>query len=252
MMHSMTKRVAAITLAALCALPIAAMSRAALADGPSTRPARPPGGEHSNRPFRKDFPQRPPITNDQWQEVITFMREHSFRRTDDLEKLLTTSEEKRAAFMKQLIAAQYEYVMSLKNEDSELYDLQVRKIETQDAIYGVLRDARNGMNASQKKEFRELVIQLVDVNLHERQRRIERARDSLTRAQTALDEDMKHKDALVDDRMDQLLREGPRPLKMDARPDGPNDAGAAGKKPGSETFGDVLPADGRRHEGGGK
>ncbi len=252
MMHSITKRAGTIVLTALCALPIAAMSPAARAEGPATRPTRPPGSEHPNRPFRKDFPSRPPITTEQWTDVLTFMREHSARRTEDLEKLLTTSEEKRASFMKQLISAQYEYVMSLKNEDSELHDLQIRKIETQDAIYGMLRDAKNGMNADQKKDFRELVVKLVDVNLNERQRRIERARESLARAQTTLQEDNKHKNALVEDRMEQLLREGPRPLKMDTRPEGPNDAGATNSKAGSETFGDVMPQGAPRRDGNGK
>ena len=104
------------------------------------------------------------------------------------------------------------------------------------------------MNASQKKEFRELVVKLVDVNLNERQRRIERARESLVRAQSTLEEDRKHKDAMVDDRMDQLLREGARPFKMD-HPEPPTDAGAAAGKQGIETFADGVP-NGAKHRDG--
>jgi len=255
MMNPLSKRLSTLLLAAACAVPVAGMTSSARADGPATRPSHggsgSGGGDRGMRPSRKDINSRAPLTPEQWNDVLAFMREHSARRTDDLEKLLTTSEEKRAAFMKQLVAAQYDYVTSLKNEDSELYELQINKIETQDAIYGMLRDTKGGMSDSQKKEFRELVVKLVDVNLSERQRRIVRARESLVRAQTTLEEDRKHKDAMVEDRMDQLLREGARPFKLD-RPDSPTDAGAAANKPGVETFADGVAPDAKRHDGNGK
>src|SRR4051794_16027710 len=146
MMNPLSKRVATLVLAAMCGVPVAGLTSSARADGPATRPSHggPGGGgagDRAARPNRKDINSRAPLTPEQWNDVLTFMREHSGRRTEDLEKLFNTSEEKRVAFMKQLVAAQYDYVMSLKNEDSELYELQINKIETQDAIYGALRDS---------------------------------------------------------------------------------------------------------------
>ncbi len=72
----------------------------------------------------------------------------------------------------------------------------------------MLRDVKKGavMPEDQKKEFRGLVAKLVEVNLSERERRIVRARESLTRAQTTLEEDKKHKDAMIAERMEQFLR----------------------------------------------
>ena len=247
MMNKKLQQTGLILLAAIVALPVAVM-----ADGPTSRPVRPPnterngdhggGGEHSMRQFRQNAANRPPLTAEQWSDVLAFMHEHSPRRTEDLEKLLASAEERRANFLKQLIAAQFDYVTSLKNEDSELFDLQVSKIETQDAIYGVLRDKKGAaMKDDEKKSFHDLVAKLVDINLSERGRRIDRAKESLARAQTTLDEDMKHKDAMVDERMQQFIRDGAKPFKMDAPPARPDDAGATGDKVSNETFADGQP-----------
>ncbi|CAN5538668.1 hypothetical protein BH10PLA1_BH10PLA1_11660 [soil metagenome] len=194
------------------------------ADGPTSRPSnRPDRMDRADRPDRADHPMRPwrqadkrgPVSAEQWAQILTFMREHSPRRTAELENLAVPGEVK-SDFIKQLIAAQYDYVMSLQAEDPKLYDLQVKKIETQDAIYGMLRDmSQSGMDADEKKDFRVLVTTLVDVNLGERERRIEKARDALARAQSSLEADRKNKESLINDRVEQLKKEGARPFKMD-------------------------------------
>jgi len=252
MTNTMKRKSAAFFLAAVCALPLGAM-----ADGPTSRPTAHPGtdrpvdriGERVDRTGRPNRlnPPRAPLTDEQWSQVVAFMEEYSPRRTAEFRSMSASSDERRVSFLKQVIAAQYDYVMSLKAEDSELYDLQLQKIKTQDDIYGMLRDQKKNvpMSEDQKKEFKELVVKLVDVNLGERERRIVRARESLARAQTTLEEDRKHKDSMVADRMEQFLREGIRPFKMDGdKPErrSPDEPGAMKDKSLQDTLSVAAPS----------
>jgi len=221
MTNKIIKTSGILLLTMACAAPLAARADG---PGPTSRPVnRPDRQDRQGDRDRSDRPMRPwrqadkhgPVSAEQWTQILAFMREHSPRRTEEYEKLVMPGEVK-ADFLKQLIAAQYDYVTSLKSEDPKLYDLQISKIETQDAIYGMLRDqSQGGMGDDDKKEFRTLVAKLVDINFGERERRIDKARESLAKAQTSLEADRKHKDSLIDDRIDQFLKEGARPFKMD-------------------------------------
>ncbi len=252
----MIRQSLSIAVALICAAPLAT-----LADGPATRPVNRPGIDRgpdrgvdrgtdrnsTDRPptDRSDRPRmfrqgggggggaaRTPISSEQWSQILSFMREHSPRRTEELEMLIDAADDKKVNFLKSLVAAQFDYVMSLKSEDTKLYELQIDKIAAQDAIYGMLRDAKGtGMQPDQKKEFREQVAKLVDVNLSERGRRIDKARESLTKAKSTLDDDLKRKDAMVDERMEQFLKEGARPLKLDAPP---GNSPAGSRSPGDQ------------------
>ena len=183
-------------------------------------------GGMGDRPFRRPNPDRT-VTDEQWDEIVKFMREVSPRRTAAYDDMSPENK----PLVKKLVVARYDFIQNLKKEDNALYDVTVDKWKAEDTIFGILKDAHDSkaqVGDDDKKALREQVSKLIDSNFKERDLRIEKAKKSLNEAVARLDEDKKNKDSLVDDKLNQYLREGARPLKMERqdRPDRPDRDGA--------------------------
>lgn len=231
---SSSRWVLAAAIALTCATPLVGMAQDA-----TTRPSAPSSGEGEQRSSGERRWDRgdgersrrwgrrnsEPVTEDQWQQVMAFMKQHSPRRAEELEKI--SSDSSRAMFMRNLVRARYDFMMSLKNDEqgNALYELQVNKMETEDAIYGVLLDSQKKSDTitdADKAKLRDLVSKLVDTNFKEREHRIVKLERSLDDARKSLDRDKTNKDSVVDNRLNQFLNDGPS--KMDV-PAGPGQGG---------------------------
>ena len=184
----------------------------------------------ADRPFRRPNPDRA-VTDEQWEEIQKFMREVSPRRTAAYDDMSADNK----PLVKKLVVARYDFIQNLKKDDPALYDVTVDKWKAEDSIFGILKDLHDSnkkVEDDDKKALREQVSKLIDSNFKERDLRIEKAKKSLSEAVARLDEDKKNKDNLVDDKLNQYLREGARPLKMDRqdRPDRPERDGARPEK----------------------
>ena len=192
------------------------------------------GGDLSSgdRPFRRPNPDRN-VTNEQWEEILKFMTEVSPRRTGAYNEM--TEENK--PLVKKLVTARYDFIQNVKKDDPALYEVTVEKWKSEDAIFGILKDARDSKAADlgdeEKKALREQVTKLVDTNFKERELRIKKAEEALKTAVVKLDEDKKGKEGLIEDKVNQYLREGARPLKMERqdRPDRQERGEKTDKKP---------------------
>ncbi len=211
----------------------------ALAEPPATQPApmtnssgdsadlagdeaRPKSGGRGD-PGRHWSGSRGSPTDEQWSAVIDFMKENSPRRAADVESLQS---EPRGQFLRSLVANRYDYLMSLKNEDpsGEIYAIQLKKLQVEDGIYGLLSDAQKAGNMPEadKTRLRDLVTQLIDVNFKEREHRIKRVRESLDKSEKSLTADKGNRNAMIEDRVRQFMDDGPG-SGFSPRPPGPGD-----------------------------
>jgi hypothetical protein len=157
------------------------------------------------------------LTDEQWDDILKFMREISPERTAAYDGMAAKENQD---LVKKLVTARYDYLMNVKRDDPALYDIQIEKTKAEDSIFGVLQKHRISGKAvadEEKKALREQVSKLIDANLKEREMRIQKAQTALNEATTRLDEDKKQKDSLVEDKLNHYLREGAKPLKMDGR-----------------------------------
>jgi hypothetical protein len=173
------------------------------------------GGDMGESRFRRG-PGRT-VTDEQWEDILKFMREVSPSRTAAYDEMTSQSNKD---LIKKLVTARYDNLMNVKRDDPVLYDVQIEKTKAEDSIFGILQTARTSnkvVGEEEKKTLREQVAKLVDAGLKERELRIDKAQRMLADAKTRLDDDRKSKDTLVDERLNHYLREGPKPLKMDGR-----------------------------------
>jgi hypothetical protein len=195
-----------------------------------TNPGGMGGDLGGDRPYRRPNPDRT-VTDEQWEEILKFMRDVSPRRTSAYDEM--SAENK--PLVKKLVTARYDFIQNLKKDDPTLYDVTLEKWKAEDSIFGILKDARDSkaqIGDDEKKALREQVSKLVESNFKEREIRIQKAEKSLKEAVARLDEDKKSKDNLIDEKLTQYLREGARPLKMERqdRPDRDRDGARTEEK----------------------
>lgn len=172
------------------------------------------------------------ISDEDMQEVMTFMREHSPHRIKTMEKLPEDSAARRGVMA--FVVARYRSLQALKDEDAQLYDLGVKQVEIEDELYGLLAPARAvGDREKMRDQIRVAVKRQVETNLAERERRLSRLRESLRREERKLDGDRARIDELTDARTNALVQEGTGALRRDAlrrgtREDGRHDGRPAG------------------------
>lgn len=157
------------------------------------------------------------VNDEQWEEILKFMREISPYRTAAYDEMSSPANKE---LIRKLVTARYDYLMHVKRDDPALYEIQVEKTRAEDSIFGILQRARTGerpVGEEERKALREEVARLVEVNLKEREMRIEKAQRTLADAKTRLEEDRKQQETLVDEKVNQYLREGARPLRLDGR-----------------------------------
>ncbi len=165
-------------------------------------------------------------------EILAFMRVHSPNRVKAMESLPEESAARRGVMA--FVVARYRALQALKDEDAQLYGLNVKQVEIEDELYGLLAPARAvGDREKIRERIHDAVKRQIDTNLAERERRLNRLRESLQREERKLDTDRAQIDELTDARTNALVREGTPALRRDvlrraAREDGRRDGRPGG------------------------
>ena len=147
-------------------------------------------------------------------ETMAFMREHSPNRVKAMESLAEDSAARRRVLP--FMVARYRALQAVKEEDAQLYGLDVKQMEIEDELYGLLAPARKvGDRENIRERIKDAVRKQVETNLAERELRLKRLRESLQREQEKLAEDRGHVDRVMDSRTNMLVQEGVGALRRD-------------------------------------
>jgi len=200
---------------------------------PLTALAEPPSGGVGRRPGERDRygQDRGPgggfgrgqggdWNSDEWKqfraELEAFCQQNSPNRWREFQsqgRAATGDQRHRLMAMSQ----RFRYLQTLKKQDAELYDLQVAQIRVEDAEYGKLVELKD-IDPSDKKKvdeikgaLREKNKEYIALRLKERAHRIDRLAKLIEKERQALanDSDDAAQTRLVDQRLDQMVNEGP-------------------------------------------
>jgi hypothetical protein len=155
------------------------------------------------------------LSDEDMQEVMAFMREHSPNRVKAMESLPEESSARRGVMA--FVVARYRALQAVKDEDAQLYDLGVKQVEIEDDLYRLLASARTvGDREKMRDRIRTAVRPQVETNLAERKQRLSRLREALRREERKLDADRAQIDELTETRTNTLIQEGTAALRRDA------------------------------------
>lgn len=147
-------------------------------------------------------------------ETMTFMREHSPNRVKAMENLPEEGAAQRRVLP--FMVARYRALQAVKDEDPQLYDLNVKQIEIEDELYGLVASARRiGEREKLHDRIRAVVKRQEETNFAEREHRLNRLRESLRREEKKLADDRAQIDGLADSRTGELIQQGPAALRRD-------------------------------------
>jgi hypothetical protein len=205
--------VAAAVAAALFAVPAVWLARAEQAP---TRPAR---GTHSqandradSRPVRRapagPRGQRPfdqPVTPEEWAEVNEFMAQYMPWRIATVRQMPEGPAKER---VKRLLAVRYHGLRLVQNRDVDSYEARLGQLKIEDQIYKLVSELP-GADEQRKEQIhdqlRPEVSSLVDVDLNERQRRVDRLEQELRRQKKLLDQDTRDRENIIERRLARFL-----------------------------------------------
>ncbi|GEM_PF-4822185 len=154
------------------------------------------------------------LSDEDMQEVMAFMREHSPNRVKATESLPEDSAARRGVMA--FVEARYRALQAVKDEDAQLYDLGVKQVEIEDDLYGLLASAPTVADREKIRDrIRIAVRPQVETNFAERAHRLSRLREALRREERKLDADRARADDLTDARTNALVQEGTAALRRD-------------------------------------
>ena len=158
---------------------------------------------------------RPPAESDkEMEEIAAFMRQFAPARWAAMDALPEAGAVRRGVMV--YVVARWRHLQILREEDAALYEINVRQMTVQDAIYGMLARTRTPAEREPlRKTLREKVDELLKLGLTERTHRIERARQALTAEEDRLAKDRAGIKSMVERRVDAFITEGPVPLHPD-------------------------------------
>jgi hypothetical protein len=137
----------------------------------------------------------------EWEETQAFMQRYASRRHAAIEQM-PDGESKES--MKRFWFARVRSLQSLQRRDPAGYEQRLTQLRIEDQIFGVISDW-TGVDDADREQLRDTlrgqVTQLVDLDLQERQRRVEWLKKELADQSEQLDKDRKQHDALVDKRV---------------------------------------------------
>ena len=151
----------------------------------------------------------PPITPDDVREAEAFMKDAFPVRYHFYEMLPDDRPAKRN--LSQMMVRKYRQFRRIQEQQPDLYDTMLKQEQLRDQAFGYARDARSG-NAEAEDKLRMAVTEMVDLNLKERQARIEKLKKQLDEMMQQLSNDQSQREQKIDEQIDKLMSEigGPR------------------------------------------
>ena len=211
--------IAALALAGVATPPVASPDAARAAGGPTsaTTQAAPPVARpepvvpRSGRPARLGGGGRAAWvpTDAERAEAMQFMKTYA---PESYKAIMATSdrEPQRAALERGITRAYLNYQQVRANNADGLYEVILRRVRSEDQIYGLTVQVRHA--APQDREgltaaLRAAVTDWSDVSLQERRLRLTRLERSAQKEARQLAEDNAHKDRLIQKRLDRVLND---------------------------------------------
>lgn len=141
----------------------------------------------------------------EWAEASAFMWRYSPRRARAMDQLAEGSWKDK---LRKVLFARYRGLRSLDRRDPEAFRQRVEQLRLEDEIFGLVSDWAGSAEEERpklKERLKVLVSSLVDLDVQERKRRIDRLEAELREQKAALEKDTEQRDTLVDDRYNRFL-----------------------------------------------
>jgi hypothetical protein len=196
-----------IALVMLLTMPLAAMAQQTpQPDGPR----RDPRDMRDFGPgrFGGGFFRRPP-SPEEMESAMNFMKEYSPKRWDAMQKL----SKERQDLLKDAVYRRFRMLEVLRVTDDQkfpIYELQLKRVATEDEIFGLTRDLRTCVTGDESKikaKLHDKIAELVDLGIQERKIRIARWQKQLSEEQEKLAHDVSSRDDVIRKRMRVAERE---------------------------------------------
>src|SRR5205823_1241949 len=119
-----------------------------------------------------------------WDAANQFMKEHSPKRYEAMQKLSKERQEP----LKNNVFRRYRILEALRLNDSDIYDLHVKRVGVEDEIFELTRDLRNASSTEEdkvRKTLHDKIGELLDLEIEERKIRINRWKKLIAQEQEA-------------------------------------------------------------------
>ena len=177
---------------------------------------------------------RAPRPNE-WQETQVFMRRYAPRRQGAVEQM---PEGEAKESLKRFVFARYRGLQSLQRRDPTSYEQRLAQLRVEDQIFGIVSDWGGPNDEAGLRTLREAlrtqVAQLVELDLQERQRRVESLRRELAEQTESLARDEKQRDSLVDKRVSRFADWAGRWAARRKQGEGDKRDSSSGRRPAPE------------------
>lgn len=147
-----------------------------------------------------------------WPQVIAFAQEHMPARYRAMTERL--GDVKQVRPIRHALFTRYVELQRVRERDPQLYQLRVKQLHIEDAIFaetisGTTQSQSREQQSSGSSKREDLVRQAVEASLEEREYRLENLQASVNEQRKRLAEDKANKDQLVQERSEELRRDGP-------------------------------------------
>lgn len=161
-------------------------------------------------------------SENQWAEAAQFISALSPSRWEVFQQVLNSP--RRGERARRFIYARYKELKQLSQTDQDQYQAKLEQVRVEDEIFSLdtrLEQAQSpGEREDLRKEMRGKVQQLVERELADRERRIQRLQEKLDRERAALRKDRERMDEVVDRRVKGVHKASDR-FRAWARSEGP-------------------------------
>jgi hypothetical protein len=135
---------------------------------------------------------------EEWDKAMAFMKEHSPKRFAMLAELPEDFQQN----IKDRMFMRFRTMERLRNTDKDMYDIALRRVGLEDELWTTRWNVRfkgQTLTPEDLSKLREKVAALVDVNLEERELRVQRLRDILKREEEFLTRDKAQREPTISD-----------------------------------------------------
>lgn len=160
-------------------------------------------------------------TEEEWDEIVEFMRQNSPVRLELYDKLAGSVNRGRGEGLaerfvqgaRRRIAGRYRDLMAMKDRHPDMYEFAFKQIVLEDQILGYMRDLRETPeNEALREKLRGKVADYVDNFLDEREARLKRLKEMVERETQTIQKDRASLDDLIDKQSEKFEREMARLL----------------------------------------
>lgn len=143
-----------------------------------------------------------------------FIRENAPNRWRALESLPEEGGMRRGVLLYAL--ARYRNIQAVKQDDEQLYQIKLKQLRTEDELYGILTSLQTPEERqAEQSRITTATRALVDLELAERQRRLDRMREALKREEQSLASDREHVAEITERKSSALINQGTGALRRE-------------------------------------